>query len=323
MVKLDICNDIKHARALWQRHWPSDCLFDLWPVRACFQDNFRNEPHFLVASRGGRVCGLLALSWIDEEGCFGHFPGEVWHGKTWLEQNKLVADDAEAARTLMAHIPSGAHVRYLCQNQWTEMEGRVGEDETGYLFYPQQHGFDINAYWNAFNGKSRKKIRKEIERLEAMGVTFRHDQLTDLDLMFRLNWERYQSGSYFADVRFLQAFQDLAAWLHANGMLRITTVLIGGKVAAVDMGAVWKETYTVLAGGTNAEFAGVAKLINLHHLEWACARRMKLVDFLCGDFNWKQHFRLTPRKLYQIATPPPVETWHATPAWSQLAACAV
>ena len=324
MIKVDACNDMKTARALWQRHWPSNCLFDLWPVRSCFQSHFRYDPHFLVASRGNRICGLLALSWIDEEHCFGHFPGEIWHGKTWLEQNKIVAADAEAVGALMDHIPPGTHLRYLCRDGRMDFGNRAREDETGYLFYPSHYGYDIDNYWNAFNGKSRKKIRREMESLEEGGVTFRHDRLGDLDMMFRLNVERYQSGSYFADARFLQSFQDLAAWLHANDMLRITTVLIGGKVAAVDMGAVWNDTYTVLAGGTDADFTGVAKLINLHHLKWACERRMRVVDFLCGDFNWKQRFHLTPRSLYQIWTPPALETWHATPVWSsRFAACAV
>jgi CelD/BcsL family acetyltransferase involved in cellulose biosynthesis len=77
-------------------------------------------------------------------------------------------------------------------------------------------------------------------------------------------------------------------------------VLVGGKVAAVDIGAVWGSTYTVLAGGTQPDFPGIAKLINLHHIEWACNQNFMEVDFLCGDFNWKNRFHLTPRPLYEI-----------------------
>jgi CelD/BcsL family acetyltransferase involved in cellulose biosynthesis len=68
----------------------------------------------------------------------------------------------------------------------------------------------------------------------------------------------------------------------------------------VDMGAVWNSTYTVLAGGTHPDFPGVAKLINLHHMEWACHQELGEVDFLCGEFNWKQRFHLMPRPLYKI-----------------------
>ena len=47
---------------------------------------------------------MLALSWIDEEHCFGHFPGELWQGKTWLEQNRILADNDEVFSNLLCHI---------------------------------------------------------------------------------------------------------------------------------------------------------------------------------------------------------------------------
>ena len=75
---------------------------------------------------------------------------------------------------------------------------------------------------------------------------------------------------------------------------------MAGAIAAVDVGAVWQNAYTVLAGGTNRAFPGVAKLINFHHLEVACHERFESVDFLCGDFGWKRRFRLVARPLYQI-----------------------
>jgi CelD/BcsL family acetyltransferase involved in cellulose biosynthesis len=143
-------------------------------------------------------------------------------------------------------------------------------------------------------------MRVELDRLKARGVSWRHDCFADVDRMFRLNLENFKEYSYFRDSRFLRAFENLASWLQAKDMLRVTTVLIGGEVAAVDIGAVWNATYTVLAGGTHPEFAGVAKLINLHHLEWACQQRFAEVDFLCGEFNWKNRFHLTPRPLFQI-----------------------
>lgn len=325
--KVHVCSDLDKAESLWRHHWPRQCLFDLWPVRACFQQHYRHRPHFLVASRGHRVCGLLALSWIDDERGFGHFPGEVWQGKTWLEQNKIVAADAAAAQALLDQIPSGTQIRYLCRDRRLNKAYRATEDETGYLFFPGQFQYAFQGYWDTFTGKSRKKLRSEIDRLKNSDITFRHNHPPDLEWMFRLNLERYQNHSYFYDIRFLSAFESLAAWLQANDLLRITTVLIGGRVAAVDMGAVWNGTYTVLAGGTHADFPGVAKIINLHHLEWACARRISVVDFLCGDFNWKQRFHLTPRPLYQIARPHMAETRHETHllhrSGHQPAACAV
>jgi CelD/BcsL family acetyltransferase involved in cellulose biosynthesis len=77
--------------------------------------------------------------------------------------------------------------------------------------------------------------------------------------------------------------------------------MVGGRIAAVDMGAIWKNSYTLLAGGTHPEFPGIAKLINLHHMEWSCSQKFDTVDFLCGNFNWKERFHLTPRPLYELS----------------------
>lgn len=300
MMKAMICKDPDEAGRLWQNNWPQTCLFDLWPVRACFDRAYQRPLYFLVIQEYGECRGMMALSWIEEEHCFGHFPGELWHGKTWLEQNKIPAASPEVFQMLWELAPAETAIRYL-NNPGRMANGfDVCVDEIGYLFYPRQAGCSFETYWQTFSGKSRKNIRHELKRLEARGVSHRFDHLPDIDLMLRMNLESFGSESYFSDPRFFEAFSELAAWLHDSRMLRVTTVLVGGEVAAVDMGAVWRNTYTVLAGGTRPEFPGVAKLINLHHLEWSCRQRFAWVDFLCGEFNWKNRFHLFPRPLYQM-----------------------
>jgi CelD/BcsL family acetyltransferase involved in cellulose biosynthesis len=181
------------------------------------------------------------------------------------------------------------------------MTGRgVAQDEVGYLFYPGQYGFSFDAYMRTFSGKTRKKLNAELSRLEARGVTVRHDRWEDTDLVFALNRNLFGRQSYFEDPRFLSAFERLVPWLRDRGMLRVTTVEIEGRTAAVDIGAVWKNSCTLLAGGTDPDFPGVAKLINFHHIRRACLERFDSLDFLCGDFNWKERFHLTPRPLYKL-----------------------
>lgn len=296
-----VCDDPEECRRLWERLLPQACIFDVWAVRACFQDHFRRPCHFVVAERDGRPVGLLPLSWIHDPGYFGYFPGETWRRKTWLEQNRVVARDADALGLLLDALPSPAHLRYLVE----ESPGGCGDalagvDEVGYLFFPGRYGYSFAAYWQEFSGKSRKKIGRELAQLEDHGLRFRYDCLQDLDALFQMNLDRYGSDSYFSDPRFLGSFERLLAWLQERGLLRVTTVLIGGAVAAVDAGAMFRDTYTLLAGGVNPQFPGVAKCINLHHLEWACRQRMHVVDFLCGDFGWKERFRLARRPLYEV-----------------------
>jgi len=300
MLEIRLIEDLEAARRLWLCQWPRFGLFDLWPVRACFQGPFGRRPLFLAAERSGETVGLLALSWIEEEGCFGHFPGETWHGETWLEQNRIVARDAEVRQELLDHVPGPVRLRYLSPEA---VQTGAEVDEVGYLFFPRRYNCSFDTYLQEFSGKSRKKLGRELDAVKTPGLAYRYDRLADVEHVFSLNLSAFEERSYFHDDRFLSSVEALVAWLEGQGMLRVTTVLLGGKVAAVDIGAVWGSSYTLLAGGVSPDFPGVAKLINFHHLEWACARGLEVVDFLCGDFGWKARFHLTPRPLYQLQHP--------------------
>ncbi len=307
MIKVRVSEDLHECRRVWKKHWPDASLFDLWPVRACFQKYFSRPPCLLLAECNGSLQGIMALSWIEEEQCFGHFPGETWQGKTWLEQNKIFSCNAEVFKALLDHIPGEAHIRYLTRESMAINEADLVVDEVGYLFFPKKYGYSFQTYMQEFSGKSRKKLHREMAQLESLGFSVRYDRLEDVSLLFSMNQKAFGQESYFSNPQFLNSFEELLAWFHQKGLLRITTVLLGGKVAAVDVGAVWRASYTVLAGGTRPEFPGVAKLINFHHLEWACQQRMEVVDFLCGNFGWKERFHLTPRPLYKIGISPEIE----------------
>jgi hypothetical protein len=293
--------DICHR--LWERFWPKACIFDLWPVRACFMKHYRRPLFFILAGRDHWESRLLALTWIEEEEAFGHFPGETWQGKTWLEQNKITGNGRQSLQMLTDHLPEKCFVRYLDGDFLPPGGNDVSIDEIGYLFFPKQHNFSFENYKNTFSRKSRKNIDREINRLSAQNVVFRHNHMADVRRMFEMNLSAFGETSYFYDHRFFNAFVDLISFLNQNNLLRLTSVTIGGRLAAVDVGALWNNTYTIMAGGTHPEFPGVAKLINFHHIQWACRQRFSAVDFLCGDFNWKSRFRLHPRPLYKICSP--------------------
>jgi len=292
--------DPAECRALWDRVIPQEQLSDVWEVRDCFQRHYGHRPHFVVCEDEHGICGFLPLSWNSETESFVYFPGETWSGKTWLEQNRLIAGDKNALKSMLNLVPGAYHLRYLRSSGWTNgSEPTV--DEIGYHFLPPRYGFDLENYFHEFSGKSAKRLKKEIATIEAQGVEYVYDDASDFETMVALNIKRYETWSYFVDPRFLRGFRSLRQLLSARGWLRMTTVRIGGQVAAVDMGCVFNGTYTLLAGGTNPEVRGVAKLINLHHMEWACRQRLERVDFLCGDFNWKTLFHLTPQPLYLLA----------------------
>ena len=307
MTQIRACEDIEECRRLWLKIWPAECLFDLWEVRAAFQKHYSNQPYFLVSEHNGEETGLLALSWLEQEQYFSHFPGETWQGKTWLEQNRVLTGEVGTFNQLLAAVPGRVHLRYLTKSSFPGTHFTAAVDETGYLFHPPMVDYSFQKYRELFPRKSLKKLDKELSRFSAAGLSFRFDHLADIDLLFQMNLEAFGDTSYFADRRFMRSFTELVSFLAKAGILRVTTVLVGGKEAAIDLGAVWHRQYTVLAGGTHLEFPGIAKLINFHHLEWACHNRIQSVDFLCGDFGWKERFRLTPRPLFELQADNPAK----------------
>jgi hypothetical protein len=303
------------CRHLWKQVMPDDYVSDLWEVRDCFHRQFSRPLHFVVAEDAKGISGLLPLAWIDEKHTYGFFPGETWEGKTWLEQNRIYARNDRVLMQMLAFVPDNYHLRYLLLDGKATSNGRI-VDEIGYQFLPPKYDYDIEKYYTEFSGKSIKRIKREIDAFHERGVRFRYDVLEDFEVLVHQNLSRFGSMSYYYDPRFLRSFRSLMHWLQAQGWLRMTTVLVDNRIAAVDMGCVYRNTYTVLAGGTSEEFPGIAKLINMHHMERACRERWERVDFLCGDFSWKTMFHLSPRPLYLMSNLPETVSYPTAAAYA-------
>lgn len=302
MTDFRVATDIEECREIWRRTMPVELITDLWEVRECFQRHFKNPPYFVVSEDEKGLRGLLPLSWIEETKCYGYFPGETWHKKTWLEQNRIFSRNG-IFPTLLDQCPSPYRLRYLlAAPDQTAMQAVV--DEVGYLFLPPRYEYDIENYFQEFSQKSSKRLKRDISRIESLGVHYRYDNLSDFEHIMHLSINRFGQDSYFADPRFRESFRSLMHYLRDNGLLRITAALINETPVAVDMGCIYRGTYTLLAGGTHAEYPGIAKLINLHHMKYACEQKLAIVDFLCGDFSWKTLFHLTPRPLHLMSDTP-------------------
>jgi len=295
-----IVTDLDECQEIWNRAMSREVISDLWGFRACFQQNFDRPACFVVAEEAGGLYGLIPFSWIEESRCYGYFPGETWKGKTWLEQNRILNGGGGVLQNLLDHCPGRYHLRYLLRSELAD-QGQCKVDEVGYLFRPPDYAYDLDNYFQEFSHKSVKRLKRELASLEASGARFRYDDVSDFEHLVQLNLINFGASSYFHDHRFRESFRSLLHYLNENGWLRITAVDVAGEVAAVDMGCIYRGVYALLAGGTNRNYPGIAKLINTHHMRRSCQERLKQIDFLCGDFSWKQRFHLKPRPLYLLS----------------------
>lgn len=301
MNKIYAVTEYDKCMALWKELIPVEVITDIWEVRDCFHRTFSRELFFVVSERDGIINGFLPLCYISESSSFGYFPGESWHGKTWLEQNRLVTDSEETLNDMLSYVRSDGrgtfHLRYLNAREKLTLE----EDETGYLFTPPAYGFCMDEYYKTFSGKTAKKIKKEVASFDERAIETVIDRYEDFEVLADMNVSRFGHDSYFSDERFRGGFRNMMLWLKENGMLRMTSVMIDGRHAAIDMGSIFKNTYTLLAGGTSADYPGVAKYINTMHMRYSCEQRFSQADFLCGNFSWKTMFHLEPRPLFKVS----------------------
>lgn len=299
MFPLRVAVDIDECREIWNFFIKPERFSDLWEVRECFHRHFKRRPFFIVDNNCEDT--FIPLSRIEEDNYYGYFPGETWHGNTWLEQNRVFIPDRHALDDLLSMLDLPCRLRYI-----PDIDPRFSEnisiDEIGYLFSPPEYDYDILNYFKVFSRKSYKQISRCIDAIFSKGVSFRYDDISDFDTMISMNIKRFGKKSYFFDPRFMQSFKSLAFFLMERGWLKIVTVMINGRPAAVDMACLYNRTLAVLAGGTDPDFPGIAKLINMHHIEKACEERLDEIDFLCGDFTWKKLFHLMPRPLYHYSS---------------------
>jgi len=303
MYRIRTVNDLDECRHLWLTMMPQELVSDLWEVRDCFHRHYRHRPHFIVAEQDGAVRGLLPLSWNEESGQYNYFPGETWEGKTWLEQNRIIAPDRDTVTAMLEALDHPYQLRYLRGDM--EMGGTLDSvDELGYLFIPAAYDFTLDKYFEAFSHKAAKRLKKELAAWDQRRVVWRFNDPDDFEIMIQMNRSRFGRLSYFYDERFLASFRSLQELLHDRNLLRMVTIIVDGEPAAVDMGSLHNGMLTMLAGGTGEDFPGIAKLINMHHISWACENKLDSVDFLCGAFNWKTIFHLTPVPLYVLQGEP-------------------
>ena len=169
MIQVRCETDLQSCRQLWQKLIPQEKLADLWEMRECFHQHFNRKPYFVVAEEDGRPIGLMPLCWIDEGDYYGYFPGETWHGQTWIEQNRIIARDENVLQAMYQFLEQNApryHIRYLLPNSFRPLDS-LTVDEVGYLFVPSLHNHDMETYFSVFNRRSIKTIKKEVLAFEA------------------------------------------------------------------------------------------------------------------------------------------------------------
>lgn len=301
-MRKSFITDLEECSKLWNRLMPCENVSDLWEFRVCFQKHFNYKPYFLVLEDRKGIAGMLPLSYVKDLDMFVFFPGEIWKGKTWIERTPVYLREERFLPELLSSCPERTYLRYMeCPEEGNSLGLEV--DEIGYVLYPPNMSFDLNVYRDRFSNKKFKTIMKVVRSFTDSDSTFHLNKLEDFDFLVKMSLDHFGSASYLHDQRFREAFREMMYFLFDKQWLRMISLEMGGKTAAVDIGALFGGTYTVFLGGTHPEFLGIAKVMNMHHIEFAFKEGFSKLDFLCGDFHWKKLWHLDPEPLYKFVTP--------------------
>lgn len=289
---------LDHCERLWKTFTTPKCVSDLWEFRLCFHKHFHHKPCFLVMEDHKGIAGMIPLSYNEETDSFCLFPGETWNSRTWLERTPVYTRNDKYIYDLLRACPENSCLRYL-----EAPNGRIvpelSMDETGYVLYPGDLDFDIAQYYSRFSRKKMKAIHKVIQSYCGAGSEIHYNRDQDFDRLVEMSLRQFGHKSFMYDIRFQHSFRDVLHFLKSKDMLHMISCEIDDTLAAVDIGAVFQNTYTVFLGGTNGDFPGIAKLMNMNHIEYAFMEKFDKLDFLCGDFHWKLLWHLDPEYLYK------------------------
>jgi hypothetical protein len=294
--------DLDECQKLWGTFIRPRRVSDLWEFRLCFQRYFNCKPCFLILEDQEGMAGMAPLSYVAETDMFVFFPGETWKGMTWTERTPLYLRDPAFLSELLFSCPERTYLRYMEVPEESLLPD-LEVDEIGYVLYPLILDCGVATYHKRFATKKLKGIMKVIRSLTDTDTTFHFNRLQDFDVLVQMSHQNFGANSYLHDYRFRESFRDILNFFQRKGCLRMVSIEINGTVAAIDLGAVYQGTYALFLGGTHPGFPGIAKAMNMHHVQFACNEGLRKIDFLCGDFHWKKLWHLDPEPLYKYVSP--------------------
>jgi hypothetical protein len=302
MNRKRVISDPLACERLWKACIPAYSVSDLWEFRMCFQRHFHNHLSFLVLENSKGISGMLPLSHIQHLDTKSFFPGETWHDKTWIERTRIYAREPVIYEELFSLCQDRTFLRYMDISDGNSPD-QIDLDEIGYVLYPALLDYDMANFRQRFSNKKFKSILKNINSIMEMGGRFHVNRLEDYDLLVKMSLEKFGEESYLCDDRFRESFRDVMNYLLDKGWLRMISLELEGEIAAVDLGAIYNRTYTVFLGGVFSGVPGIAKVMNMYHIDYALQNRLFKLDFLCGDFHWKKLWHLDQEPLYKLITP--------------------
>lgn len=304
-LQVQVVSQIDQCRQLWQEFTPNQSLFDTWEFRLAFWQAYRHQPYFLVLKTEAENVGLLPLWHESEKDRY------VWFGSTWHEDNSFFVKDRLFIPLLLAAAPPTTFLNAITPNSigWLDRVISFEPDDSKFILNLKPTN-SLETYLAGLKKKQRYNLKRDQRIIENQQPQVVLNRFTDLKILVQLCNQRFaQKGEltdWEKDPRSTEAFRriiSLGRQTKTYGV-KMITVTIGSKIAAVDLVVVFNQSYYPLVCGYNvADFPGIGNYLSLREIEDAVALNMAKIDFLEGECNWKHRWfkptlQLKYRKLH-------------------------
>lgn len=287
-LEVRVESKIGECKRLWEEFSPNLTLFDTWDFRMAFLKGYKREPYFLTLVNNLQNVALLPL-WYEDDN--KHY---TWFGSTWQEENRFFVKDELLIPILLAISPSPLILNAITTElpEWTEKVIKLKPDDPKYILnFDNIHSVD--DYLMTLKKKKRHNLRRDKRIIEAQKPKVIFDRFTDFDHLIKLSIERFEQkgeDTDWEDERRINTFKNVIKFGQKGNSykIRMLTVVIKKRIAAVDLIATYKGCYYPLKCGYDVKrFPGIGNYVNLLEIDDAINLGMKKMDFLEIGYGWK------------------------------------
>ena len=307
-------DEIQHLSGEWDdlaaRAGGSPFLRPGW-INAWWDSFASGTPVLFTARRDGRLAGVLPLerrggvlasasNWHTPEfGCLAEDEASRAGIFEWVMRERarrvdlafLPADGPDAAALAEASMGLAVERREILRSPYLEIAG------------------DWDSYWSGLSKNLRGTIKRCRNRLADMGETsVELHRDGDLDQILTAAFELEASGwkgdegtAITAQPETERFYRRVAAWAAERGLLRLTTLSVGGRPVAFNYAIDDNGTEHLLKLGHDAELNrfGPGTVLTAEVLQAAFERGVRRYDFGGGDdsykLRWAQELRCSLR----------------------------
>ncbi|PIS15392.1 hypothetical protein COT63_00190 [Candidatus Shapirobacteria bacterium CG09_land_8_20_14_0_10_38_17] len=297
----EVFSQIDDCQKLWQEFSPNTTLFDTWDFRLAFWKGYNHIPYFLVLKNNLENFALLPL-WYEKDK-----KKYTWFGSTWQEENKFLVKDPLFIPLLLNICPSPVILNAISAELplWIKKTIKLKPDDPKYILKLETIK-SADDYLSTLKKKKRHNFKRDRRIIEAQNPHITFNNFADFDNMVKLSMRRFEEkgeDTDWEDSRRVETFRQIIKLGQAGNSykIRMITVIIDNKVAAVDLIALFNDCYSPLKCGYDVKnFPGIGNFVNLLEIDDAINLGMKKMDFLEIGYGWKENwFEAIPLLQYE------------------------